>query len=211
MNQNDIIVNCGGMLNGHRNRTDGIALFGLGKIDNNEFTFTSKGNSVSIDHLFFIYYSIDKRTYYIRTYTMTPYNFIFLVQINRYYEITQEEYFMLGDVFFIMTPEKKKITISIYKNGKVKNEKEFIANEEDESFTIGRSIICNLPYKDDKSFSKVHCTIKYINNQWWIIDGTVKKNSTNGVWLIPNKSYEIYDGINFKILGCSKCVIRIKD
>ena len=60
------------MLNGHRNRTDGIALFGLGKIDNNDFTFTAKGNNVTIDHLFFIYYSIDKRTYYIRTYTMTP-------------------------------------------------------------------------------------------------------------------------------------------
>ena len=41
--------------------------------------------------------------------------------------------------------------------------------------------------------------------------GTEKKKSTNGVWLVPNKSYEIYDGINFKILGCSKCVIRIKD
>lgn len=199
------------MLNGHRNRSDGIALFGLGKIDNNDFTFTSKTNKVNIDHLFFIYYCIDKRTYNIKTYTMTPYNFIFLVQINRYYEITKEEYFMLGDAFFIMTPEDNKISIFSYKNGKVTKEKEFIANEEDESFTIGRSIICDLPYKDDKSFSKVHCTIKFINSRWWIIDGTEKKKSTNGIWLVPNKSYEIYDGIQFKILGSSKCVIRIKD
>ena len=61
-------------------------------------------------------------------------------------------------------------------------------------FTIGRSIKCNYQYDDD-SVSKVQCTIIYQNNNWYLYDGFVcyleKKVSTNGLWLLTNKSISL--------------------
>ena len=74
------------------------------------------------------------------------------------------------------------------------NEKDSVIsfdNKKDLRFTIGRSHNCNYQYDDD-SVSKVQCTIIFQNNNWYLYDGYVcnleKKVSTNGLWLLTNKS-----------------------
>ena len=74
------------------------------------------------------------------------------------------------------------------------NEKDSVIsfdNKKDLRFTIGRSHNCNYQYDDD-SVSKVQCTIIFQNNNWYLYDGYIcnleKKVSTNGLWLLTNKS-----------------------
>ena len=83
--------------------------------------------------------------------------------------------------------------------------------EEGKVITIGRDKKSTMSYPNDKSFSKVHATI-YFNteiNEWEIKDGTEEKSSTNGVWVIPKHSLEIYDNMTFKIMGCSKFLVTL--
>ena len=236
LNGEKIIINCGGMLNGKRNKRDGIALFGVSANDSNDidklintnnsndFVFNLKTSNGNNNHLFFIYFSTEKKRYYIRlfhnansfnTYNYYPSLSLFLIKINSNYAIKETEYFMIGDLFFCIKPDYTKISVSKFKTktSSIETEKEFIYNSEANSFTIGRSSECDFSFPYDKSFSKVHCTLMYNKKdmQWNIFDGNLTKKSTNGIWLVPKRSFEVYDGMNFKILGCTKCEVRIKD
>lgn len=233
----NLIINCGGMLNGKRNKRDGIAIFGINSAEGNlvssnedDFVFNLKisaTNNVinnSNHHLFFIYYSMEKRKYYIRLFNnntdnivnYTPYiSSFFLVKINGTFPIKESEFLMIGDLMFSLKADYTKLTICKQKskNSPEEVQKEFIYEDDSSFFTIGRSSKCDLSFQYDKSFSKVHCTIMFNKKDmlWYIYDGNLGKKSTNGIWLIPRKSFEIYDGMNFKILGCSKCEINIKE
>jgi len=64
--------------------------------------------------------------------------------------------------------------------------------------TIGRNKKCSIFY-EDKSFSRVHTTISYVNNKWEIKDGSDKGSSANGTWLYAQNSYEIQNGTIFRV------------
>ena len=46
---------------------------------------------------------------------------------------------------------------------------------------IGRNKLCTIAFPDDKSMSRIQCTLKFDNGNWEIIDG-YDKLSTNGKW-----------------------------
>jgi hypothetical protein len=68
---------------------------------------------------------------------------------------------------------------------------------------IGRSPDCDVII-DDSMLSRFHCTLKFIDTKWYIIDGTVDKNtnevkaSTNGSWKYAFEETLITNGMTFK-------------
>ena len=71
--------------------------------------------------------------------------------------------------------------------------------------TIGRSKDNHI-YIDDDMLSRIHCTIDYGNEKWYIQDGYAKnglkeeeiKKSTNGCWIYAFDEIEIVNGMIFK-------------
>ena len=77
-------------------------------------------------------------------------------------------------------------------------------NPKQSPFIIGRSPECDVII-DDSMLSRFHCTIKFMENKWYIIDGILDrkkknkfKNSTNGSWKYAFEDTAITDGMIFK-------------
>jgi len=78
----------------------------------------------------------------------------------------------------------------------------FFDGEHKNIVKVGRDVSCDISYKEDKSFSRVHACFIYDENigLWRLIDGNEKgKPSSNGTWIFASHSYEIKDGTIFKI------------
>jgi hypothetical protein len=248
LNNKCIIINCASMVNGKRNKKDGLAIFGLTNYNNNndndvsntsqsnDFMFSLKPNQINVDiniHLFIIYFSQNKKKYFIRTYlsnninkpsnangnefTIGSINDIFFVRINDSYQVNKEDIFMIGDLAFVFRVDNDKLIVTKMKHKNFPEEevKTFVDENGNATFTIGRNSNCSFSFPTNRSLSKIHCSIKYnkIDKTWVVYDGIFGKNkkSTNGIWLLPKKRFEIYNEMEFKILGCSKCQIKIKD
>ena len=226
LNNGSIEINAGGCEIGSRKAKDGVTLFGPILTDEkniiiNDILIAPNFKDIN-SHLFVIYYKKEERKYYIRTYKDQFSNglSVLLVKINKYYPIKKSEMFMIGDLFFVFKVhvEKNIKNISITKLSCKRSpdeEKKTFDSEsvlkEGNKITIGRDKKCTMSYSSDKSFSKIHSTIYYNKSKemWEIQDGTDEKTSTNGVWVIPKHSMEIFDNMNFKIMGCSKFVINL--
>lgn len=76
---------------------------------------------------------------------------------------------------------------------------------EKKRIVIGRDRSCNIKLNYDKTSSKFQASIIWDEEigQWYIIDGKDDVRSRNGSWVYATKSYEIYDGLMFKV-GTSK-------
>ena len=77
-------------------------------------------------------------------------------------------------------------------------------NPKQSPFIIGRSPECDVII-DDSMLSIFHCTIKFMENKWYIIDGILDrkkknkfKNSTNGSWKYAFEDNLITNGMIFK-------------
>ena len=76
-------------------------------------------------------------------------------------------------------------------------------NPKQSPFIIGRSPDCDVII-DDNMLSRFHCTLKFIDTKWYIIDGTIDKNknkvkpSTNGSWKYAFEETLITNGMTFK-------------
>lgn len=76
-------------------------------------------------------------------------------------------------------------------------------NPKQSPFIIGRSPDCDVII-DDSMLSRFHCTLKFIDSKWYIIDGTIDKNknkvkpSTNGSWKYAFEETLITNGMTFK-------------
>ena len=85
------------------------------------------------------------------------------------------------------------------------NQNSFVFSPKDSPFTIGRKEE-NRIYIEDNMLSRIHCTIKYKNNKWFIIDGYIteqneleeNKKSTNGSWVYAYDDCLIIDKMSFK-------------
>ena len=69
--------------------------------------------------------------------------------------------------------------------------------------TIGRSKECDFPFPNNKSFSRIHTTFEFDeeNQEWVIIDGSKTKSSTNGTWVFCNHSLPIKDKMIIEIFS----------
>ena len=80
----------------------------------------------------------------------------------------------------------------------------FEFKKENSPITIGRKAENDI-YIEDNMLSRVHCTIYYKDDKWFLIDGSMNdgdenniKKSTNGSWIYAFEDTLIYDKMAFK-------------
>ena len=95
------------------------------------------------------------------------------------------------------------LNVKIFNSNSKQNN--FIFSPSDSPFTIGRKAE-NQIYIEDNMLSRIHCTIKYNNKKWYIIDGNSNesinqeenKKSTNGSWVYAYEDCLIINKMIFK-------------
>ena len=92
----------------------------------------------------------------------------------------------------------------------------------DSPFTIGRKVD-NAINIEDNMLSRIHCTIKFKDHKWYLIDGNINNNqenedgkkSTNGSWVYAYEDSLIIDKMTFKsahyLFECKLTDIRNKN
>lgn len=214
---NDIRINPAGIIGGARKANDGVALFGPNLTDQygkciNDLVIGSNLKDIG-NHLCVIYYRKEQKKYFIRTYKDQLSNglSVLLIKIKTNYSINRTELFMIGDLFFVILPKNNELKLKKLSCKRSPEELNRSFTISQAPLTIGRDKSCEISFHSDKAFSKIHCTFYFdqMKKEWVIKDGIDNKQSTNGVWVIPKHSLEIFDKLTFKIMGCSKFLINI--
>ena len=220
-NEKRIEINAGGMIGG-RNKKDGFTIFGqnLEKNSNNDMfvpdfelnlsnSINNNNNNFSYPYIFSIYYKIEDKSYYIRSYSGKGSDnkilFIKLRNKNKYI-IKQKEIISAGSIIFQINPINSN-ELEIVNLTNKKNVKIFDGNKQ-KLVTIGRHKECDFSFPKDKSFSRYQTCFEYDENkkEWSIIDGK-DKDSTNGTWIFGTHSFLIKDEMIIEVLN-SKIVIK---
>ena len=216
-NEKKIEINAGGMVGG-RNKKDGFTIFGqnIEKNSNNDMFIPdlelnlSNNNNFTYPYIFSIYYKMEDKSYYIRSYSGKGSDnkilFIKLRNKNKY-PLKQKEIISAGSVIFQVNPiingnELELINLTYKKNSKI-----FDGNKQ-KLVTIGRHKECDFSFPRDKSFSRYQTSFEYDENkkEWSIIDGK-DKDSTNGTWIFGTHSFLIKDEMTIEVLN-SKIIIK---
>ena len=218
-NEKKIEINAGGMVGG-RNKKDGFTIFGQNpeKNSNNDMFIpdfelnisNNNNNNFSYPYIFSIYYKIEDKNYYIRSYSGKGSDnkilFIKLRNKNKYV-IKQKEIISAGSIIFQITPiNDNEIEIINLTNKKYR--KIFDGNKQ-KLVTIGRHKECDFSFPKDKSFSRYQTCFEYDEDkkEWTVIDGK-DKDSTNGTWIFGTHSFLIKDEMFIEVLNSK---IRIKE
>ena len=221
-NDKKIEINAGGMVGG-RNKKDGFTIFGQNpeKSSNNDMFIPdyelniSNNNTNNINNFFYpyifsIYYKIEDKNYYIRSYSGKGSDnkilFIKLRNKNKYI-IKQKEIISAGSIIFHITPiNDNELEIINLTNKKYR--KIFDGNKQ-KLVTIGRHKECDFSFPKDKSFSRYQTCFQYDGDkkEWSIIDGK-DKDSTNGTWIFGTHSFLIKDEMFIEVLNSK---IKIKE
>ena len=216
-NEKKIEINAGGMVGG-RNKKDGFTIFGQNpeKNSNNDMFIPdfelniSNNNNFSYPYIFSIYYKIEDKNYYIRSYSGKGSDnkilFIKLRNKNKYV-IKQKEIISAGSIIFQITPiNDNEIEIINLTNKKYR--KIFDGNKQ-KLVTIGRHKECDFSFPKDKSFSRYQTCFEYDEDkkEWTVIDGK-DKDSTNGTWIFGTHSFLIKDEMFIEVLNSK---IKIKE
>ena len=217
-NEKKIEINAGGMVGG-RNKKDGFTIFGQNpeKTSNNdmfipdfELNISNNNNNFSYPYIFSIYYKIEDKNYYIRSYSGKGSDnkilFIKLRNKNKYV-IKQKEIISAGSIIFQITPiNDNEIEIINLTNKKYR--KIFDGNKQ-KLVTIGRHKECDFSFPKDKSFSRYQTCFEYDEDkkEWTVIDGK-DKDSTNGTWIFGTHSFLIKDEMFIEVLNSK---IKIKE
>ena len=218
-NEKKIEINAGGMIGG-RNKKDGFTIFGqnLEKNSNNDMfvpdfelnlSNSINNNNFSYPYIFSIYYKIEDKSYYIRSYSGKGSDnkilFIKLRNKNKYI-LKQKEIISAGSIIFQVNPinsnELEIINLTNKKNIKI------FDGTKQKLVTIGRHKECDFSFPKDKSFSRYQTCFEYDENtkEWSIIDGK-DKDSTNGTWIFGTHSFLIKDEMIIEVLN-SKIIIK---
>ena len=218
-NEKKIEINAGGMVGG-RNKKDGFTIFGQNpeKNSNNDMFIpdfelnisNNNNNNFSYPYIFSIYYKIEDKNYYIRSYSGKGSDnkilFIKLRNKNKYV-IKQKEIISAGSIIFQITPiNDNEIEIINLTNKKYR--KIFDGNKQ-KLVTIGRHKECDFSFPKDKSFSRYQTCFEYDEDkkEWTVIDGK-DKDSTNGTWIFGTHSFLIKDEMFIEVLNSK---IKIKE
>ena len=217
-NEKKIEINAGGMV-GKSNKKDGFTIFGQNpeKTSNNdmfipdfELNISNNNNNFSYPYIFSIYYKIEDKNYYIRSYSGKGSDnkilFIKLRNKNKYV-IKQKEIISAGSIIFQITPiNDNEIEIINLTNKKYR--KIFDGNKQ-KLVTIGRHKECDFSFPKDKSFSRYQTCFEYDEDkkEWTVIDGK-DKDSTNGTWIFGTHSFLIKDEMFIEVLNSK---IKIKE
>ena len=216
-NEKKIEINAGGMVGG-RNKKDGFTIFGqnIEKNSNNDMFIPdlelnlSNNNNFTYPYIFSIYYKMEDKSYYIRSYSGKGSDnkilFIKLRNKNKY-PLKQKEIISAGSVIFQVNPIINTNELEIINLTYKKNIKIFDGNKQ-KLVTIGRHKECDFSFPRDKSFSRYQTSFEYDENkkEWSIIDGK-DKDSTNGTWIFGTHSFLIKDEMTIEVLN-SKIIIK---
>ena len=216
-NEKKIEINAGGMVGG-RNQKDGFTIFGQ-NIEKNSYNDMfipdlelnlSNNNNFTYPYIFSIYYKMEDKSYYIRSYSGKGSDnkmlFIKLRNKNKY-PLKQKEIISAGSVIFQVNPIINTNELEIINLTYKKNSKIFDGNKQ-KLVTIGRHKECDFSFPRDKSFSRYQTSFEYDENkkEWSIIDGK-DKDSTNGTWIFGTHSFLIKDEMTIEVLN-SKIIIK---
>ena len=216
-NEKKIEINAGGMVGG-RNKKDGFTIFGQ-NIEKNSYNDMfipdlelnlSNNNNFTFPYIFSIYYKMEDKSYYIRSYSGKGSDnkilFIKLRNKNKY-PLKQKEIISAGSVIFQVNPIINSNELEIINLTYKKNSKIFDGNKQ-KLVTIGRHKECDFSFPRDKSFSRYQTSFEYDENkkEWSIIDGK-DKDSTNGTWIFGTHSFLIKDEMTIEVLN-SKIIIK---
>ena len=216
-NEKKIEINAGGMVGG-RNKKDGFTIFGQ-NIEKNSYNDMfipdlelnlSNNNNFTYPYIFSIYYKMEDKSYYIRSYSGKGSDnkmlFIKLRNKNKY-PLKQKEIISAGSVIFQVNPIISTNELEIINLTYKKNSKIFDGNKQ-KLVTIGRHKECDFSFPRDKSFSRYQTSFEYDENkkEWSIIDGK-DKDSTNGTWIFGTHSFLIKDEMTIEVLN-SKIIIK---
>ena len=219
-NDKKIEINAGGMVGG-RNKKDGFTIFGQNpeKSSNNDMfipdfelniSSNNNNNNFSYPYIFSIYYKIEDKNYYIRSYSGkgSDNKILFIKLRNKIkYIIKQKEIISAGSIIFQINPiNDNELEIINLTNKKYR--KTFDGNKQ-KLVTIGRHKECDFSFPKDKSFSRYQTCFEYDEDkkEWNIRDGK-DKDSTNGTWIFGTHSFLIKDEMFIEVLNSK---IKIKE
>lgn len=226
LNHKEYKINAGGLINNERNSKDGVTVFGKKTIDNTDnntqkcdiilnYDENKYGTFNDLSYFFSIYYKRESKQYYLRAHSHNnsiENSLIFIQICNNYkYPLKEPEILNIGNYFFQITPTDTNIEIvNLTKQCNLTqslNKKPTIAsksvyNKEKKKITIGRDNQCDIILPKEKGISRFQCSFEFDdrNNNWTLMDGN-KKESMNGTWLLALRSFPIYNGMVFEILG----------
>ena len=197
-NGKEIIINAGGFIN--KKIKNGITLFGNNV--NNDLDIHLNYNEIKYsvyDHLpyfFMIFYKRESKKYYIK-----PNKDIYIymkIQRNKKNKIYKDAFTIGSNLFTVRTLKTRNNTIEISFNDKT-----YKFPKEKNEITIGRDKNCDIVLLNEKDVSRIQTTIYFDlkEDEWFIIDGSKEKESTNGTWLTLMNTTEIYDNMILEIFG----------
>ena len=197
-NGKEIIINAGGFIN--KKIKNGITLFGNNV--NNDLDIHLNYNEIKYsvyDHLpyfFMIFYKRESKKYYIK-----PNKEIYIymkIQRNKKNKIYKDVFTIGSNLFTVRTLKTRNNTIEISFNDKT-----YKFPKEKSEITIGRDKNCDIVLLNEKDVSRIQTTIYFDlkEDEWFIIDGSKEKESTNGTWLTLMNTTEIYDNMILEIFG----------
>ncbi len=197
-NGNDIIINAGGYIN--KKIKNGITLFGNNvnndldiQLNYNEIKYSVYDN---LPYFFMIFYKRESKKYYIK-----PNKEIYIymkIQRNKKNKIYKDVFTIGSNLFTVRTLKTRNNTIEISFNDKT-----YKFPKEKSEITIGRDKNCDIVLLNEKDVSRIQTTIYFDckEDDWFIIDGSKEKESTNGTWLTLMNTTEIYDNMILEIFG----------
>lgn len=220
-----IEINPFGYINSKRQKKDGITYFGNNMVGGGgieeSIDVEIRNNQIydedeSYGRYFMIKFNPDDLNYYIKDFGKGTGTFI---RIQEWTEIKNNFLVNIGENYIVLSFDDDEedenenninndnkldyLNIKIFSlNTQIKNYK-FLPT--DCPITIGRSNENDI-YIDDDILSRIHCTIDYGNNKWYIQDGYAKnglreeeiKKSTNGCWIYAYEEIKIDNKMIFK-------------
>ena len=197
-NGKEIIINAGGFIN--KKIKNGITLFGNNV--NNDLDIHLNYNEIKYsvyDHLpyfFMIFYKRESKKYYIK-----PNKDIYIymkIQRNKKNKIYKDAFTIGSNLFTVRTLKTRNNTIEISFN-----DKNYKFPKEKSEITIGRDKNCDIVLLNERDVSRIQTSIyfDFKEDDWFIIDGSKEKESTNGTWLTLMNTTEIYDNMILEIFG----------
>lgn len=148
---------------------------------------------------------MNRQKYFIRNINEQSSNKHFVyVKVPGRYNLKEKDYFQIESILLSTKIEEKGRLGLIIHDNRDKEEKKTLSysfSVEESPVTLGRGK-CTLSV-NYSFFSKVHCSFFYEKDKkkWALLDGTEKKPSTNGLWLMLNRKYEIHEELKVKIGG----------
>ena len=210
-----IIISNFGIENGLRLLKDGFVFFGTCKeykgVIINDIIINS--DNLNIKRLFVIFYK--DSNYYLKANLDKEdiekdniYTYIKISKINFPISKRRKNFFQIGNCVLKTEIKENDNSIKIEVNTYKWRKTYIFSPFEIKAITIGRNEN-NTIYINEKLVSNYQCTIFFDSNEklWFIVDGFMNKNSTNGTWKFCNEKVQLMNVNDYIKIG--KSIIQI--